>query len=130
MSTQDIVKNSDWVKKYHWDWKVLYASIYHAQETLNNYRILRDGNTLFVYEIVSPGVCKLNVINADPDNVFKKNVINALKALKVAGFHEVIASSKNVMQLNAVRRAGFKIDVSPGPKDDDGNSTFIGVIHV
>jgi len=117
MTPQEIVKNSDWVKKYGWDWKELYATLYMAQENSNEFRILRENNTIFFIQIVTPGVANVDVFNADPDNTFKKNIVVAINALKTAGYKQLTFTSQNVMDLNAVRRAGIQIDVSSNGKD-------------
>lgn len=130
MTPQEIVKNSDWVKKYGWDWKELYATLYMAQENSNEFRILRENNTIFFIQIVTPGVANVDVFNADPDNTFKKNIVVAINALKTAGYKQLTFTSQNVMDLNAVRRAGIQIDVSSNGKDAKGHSTFVGVVHV
>jgi len=130
MTPQEIVKNSDWVKKYGWDWKRLYATLYKAQENSNEFRLLRENNTIFFIQIISPGVANVDVFNADPDKIFKNNIIVGINALKNAGYKQLTFTSQNVMDLNAVRRSGIPIDVSSNGKDIKGHSTFVGVVHV
>jgi len=60
-----------------------------------NVRIMRANNTLFIYDIVQPGVAEFDVASADPDNIFSKSVQEFMQAMKVAGFKRISTSTNN-----------------------------------
>jgi hypothetical protein len=56
---------------------------------------MRANNTLFIYDIVQPGVADFDVASADPDNIFSKSVQEFMQAMKVAGFKRISTSTNN-----------------------------------
>jgi hypothetical protein len=129
LTVQEIIQRSDWVKKGGMDWKTIYAGLHIGIEK-NMVRVFRHGNTLAIYPIGKPGETRVDVCSADPDEKAIKSFVECLKAFKASGFHKITFVTKKIMKLNSLRRSGFKVDVSAGPKDQNGNPTWIGVIHV
>jgi hypothetical protein len=116
MTTQDIVKNSDEVKRYKMDWKEMYILLSKAVNT-NQYRILRSGNTLFVIKIIDPEFAELATFNAE--NSFKnyvRNIKDFLKAVEAAGYKKIKAKNVNIQMINLMKKAGYNIESAPMDK--------------
>jgi len=115
MTTQDIVKNSDEVKRIKHDWKKVYVGLAKAVQT-DKYRILRAGNTLFVIKILEPHVAGLVTFNAEKSfKNYVRNIKEFLKAMDVAGYQQLKAAGVNIQMINLMRKTGYDIEVEPLP---------------
>ena len=119
MSVQDIVKNSDEMKRYKKDWKRVYISLSYAVQT-NKYRIIRAGDTLFVIKILEPHVAELATLNAEKSfKQYVRNIKEFLKAMDIAGYKEVHAKDVNIQMINLMKHAGANVEATP-----TGNGTY------
>ena len=129
MTTQEIVKNSNEVKKSKQDWKKVYAVVYQSLET-NEYRVLRKGNTLFWIHIDEPNVAQMYVFNADSYKNLFRNMKDFADAMHVAGYKRVYGDTSDMNILNLIKRIGYSVDVQPIGKDDDGKQIYRGTVNV
>jgi hypothetical protein len=113
MTTQDIVKNSDEVKRNKLDWEKVYVGLAKAIET-DTYRIIRSGNTLFVIKILEPHVASLSTFNAEKSfKDYVRNIKDFLKAMEIAGYKELKAVGVNIQMINIMKNAGYNIEAEP-----------------
>ena len=113
MTTQDIVKNSDEVKRGKLDWKKIYAGLAKVIET-NEYRIIRSGNTLFLIKILEPHVAAIATFNAEKSfKNYVRNIKDFLKSMELAGYKEVKAVGVNIQMINLMKKAGYSVEAKP-----------------
>ena len=128
MTTQDIVKNSDEVRDQNLDWKQVYTRLHNASAS-NKYRIFRTNNTLFLVKIMENNVGQVFTFNADAKNKLISNVLEFLKALKVAKYKIAILSTKDEQLFNSLKQNKFRVDIRE-QKDENNEVVFQGAIHV
>ena len=106
MEMHDIVKNSDEVKQSGGDWTKFYAYI-HSAIQLPKYRLMRNRNTLFLYEIIKPHEANLiSTFNAEKSyKTFARNIIEFGGAMEKAGFYRLTAEGANIQTVHPTRRA-------------------------
>jgi len=129
MTTQEIVKNSNEVKESGIDWKKAYLVLHQSIES-NQYRVVRNGNTLFWFRIDSPSVAQMYVFNADSYKNLFRNFKEFAKAMHVAGFKTVYGDTSDVNILNLIKRIGFPVDVQLIGTDDKGKKLYRGTVNV
>ena len=128
MTTQDIVKNSDEVRDQNLDWKQVYTRLHNASAS-NKYRIFRTNNTLFLVKIMENNVGQVFTFNADAKNKLISNVLEFLKALKVAKYKIAILSTKDEQLFNSLKQNKFRVDIRE-QQDENNEVVFQGAIHV
>ena len=129
MTTQEIIKKSPHLEDYGMDWKSVYYNIHQSIQS-NKYRVVRNGNTLFWIEIVSPGVAKLAIFNADPYKTFLRNGAAFSQAMKTAGYHTIFGDSSDLNIFNFAKRQGWQVDIKPIGKDLKGSTMYRGIANV
>ena len=100
MPTEEILQKE--AERSGLDFDALYEALSTGIEA-GNIRIMRANNTLFIYEIVQPGVANFDVASADPDKVFSQSVQEFMKAMKVAGFKRISTSTTNAALSKALQ---------------------------
>jgi hypothetical protein len=128
MTTQDLIKNCNELEGSDEDWKRVYANLQLSVKT-PEYRIFRAGNTLFWVRIISSGVGQVFVFNADPKDKLFSNVLEFLRAMKIAEYtqlHTVLPSEDAFIR---IREAGYVVDVKPF-RTAQGPIKFKGTVHV
>lgn len=128
MTTQDIVKNCDELKGSGQDWQHVYANLQLSVKT-PEYRIFRTGNTLFWVHIQSPGVGQVFAFNADPKDKLFQNVLEFLKAMKVAKYTQLQTVMPTTVLFKQLQQAGYSVEVEP-LRNQTGPLSFKGVINV
>ena len=105
MSVEDIFKKA--CEKYKIDFEKSYDYVRLAVEQ-GLIRVLRSGNTLLIYKIISPGHIEAHIFTADGMN----GVANALRdfdgALRKAGFKSAETTINDHSLLKLFDRAGIK----------------------
>jgi len=129
MTTQEIVKNSNEVKKSKQDWKKVYAVLYQSLEA-KEYRMLRKGDTLFWIHIDEPHVAQMYVFNADSYKNLFRNMKDFANAMHAAGYKRVYGDTSDMNILNLIKRIGYPVDVKPMGKDEDGKQIYRGTVNV
>ena len=110
MTTQDIIKNCDELKGSGQDWQRVYANLQLSVKK-PEYRIFRTGNTLFWVHIQSPGVGQVFVFNADPKEKLFDNVLEFLKAMKVAKYNTLSTVVPTAAMAIRLQQAGYDATV-------------------
>jgi len=128
MTTQEIVKNSSETKKLGEDWKKVYLFLHKCVES-NKYRIMRSGNTLFLYRIDQPKVAQMFVINADSYKNLCRNMQKFITAMKTANFKNVYGITEDINMLNVIKKVGFSVDIEPAGKDKNGKQLYFGSVN-
>jgi hypothetical protein len=86
-------------------------------------RIMRSGNSLLIYNILSPGMAEVHISTIDKP----KELINAVKefyqAMTKAGFKSMVSTTNNSEISRVLSAAGIPIRVSQKP-DASGQMTF------
>jgi hypothetical protein len=129
MTPQDIVKNSREVKESGADWKQLYAGIAQGIEE-NKYRVMRSGNTLFMYKLVADGEAQMFIISAEPYKELLRNTKNFAKAMDKAGFKKVYGETHDINIIRLIERMGYPMTVERLGKDDKGRQIYRGTVNV
>jgi hypothetical protein len=129
MTEQEIIKKSPHFEDYDADWKDLYYTVYQSIQS-NKYRVIRSNNTLFWIEIVSPGVAKLAIFNADSYKNFLRNIREFSRVMKVSGYKTVFGDSSDINIFNQFRKTGWQLDIKVIGKDKKGSVMYQGVGNV
>jgi len=128
MTTQEIVKNSDEVKKSGKDWKEVYAIVYQSLST-NKYRMMRNGNTLFWFRIDEPGVAQMYVFNADSYKHLFRNLKDFVKAMEISKYKKLYGETADINLINLIKRVGYPVDVEKVGKDSKGQTIYRGTLN-
>lgn len=107
MSAQEIFRNSKEISKHSHDWKEVYAEVQELLQT-DKVRCIRSGNSLYIYEIQSPGVANVFFVNADPVRTFIRNTEEALKGIKAAGFKKITGVTDDMPTIRALQTVAEK----------------------
>ena len=128
MTPQDIVKNCDELKGSNLKWQEVYVKLL-ASTKANTHRIFRTGNTLFWVHIQNPGVGQVFTFNADPKAKMLQNVLEFLKAMKVAKYTTLTAVMPTAGLFKRLQAAGYTVEIQL-LQTSAGPISFKGTIHV
>jgi hypothetical protein len=128
MQPYEIIQHSDEVKDSGLDWKKVYALLYSSVES-NQYRIMRAGNTLFLYKILGDHKAQMYVFNADSAKNYIENLKEFFKAMKVAGFTQIVAEVDDEKNIHLLKKATQHIQVTPVGTNEEGKTIYRGVIN-
>lgn len=110
------------VEKTGGDFNQVYAKLL-ASAQAGKTRIMRSGNTLLIYNILSPGVAEVHISTLDKP----KNLINAVKefyqAMLKAGFKSAVTTTTSPEISRVLSAAEIPVRVSQKP-DASGQMTF------
>jgi hypothetical protein len=129
MSTQDIIKNCNELKDSEHGWEQVYAMIHKSIES-NQYRVLRNGNTLFWIKIIEPKVAQMFVFNADTNKNFFRNMKEFAHAMDKAGYKKVFGITHNMQIINLIKRLNYPVTVEDAGVDDKGRQLYKGTVNV
>jgi methionine salvage enolase-phosphatase E1 len=115
-SVQEIVREQLAANGQEQHFKKVYETI-HKLIASNKFRILRKGDSLFLYGIRSKEECHFNLINADTPKNLIRNFQDAYNAIKAAGFKKITFESDNPKIVEAAKNTG--INIQPGEKPGD-----------
>ena len=117
---RDIIKAD--VEKSGGDFNQIYSKLV-ASAQAGKARIMRSGNSLLIYNILSPGVAEVHISTMDKP----KDLINAVKefyqAMTKAGFKSAVTTTNNSEISRVLSAAGVPVRVSQKP-DATGQMTF------
>lgn len=108
MSTQNIVLHFLRKQGKEKHFKNTYAKL-HQMLAGNDYRLLREGNTLFLIHILEKSVCEIAILNADTTRNLVINFYGFLKALEKAAYKKVYMDSKSDKIMHELHSRGFDI---------------------
>lgn len=129
MTPQEIFQKCDELKDSGMDWKEAYAHVFESIQS-NKSRVMRSGNTLFWYHLLSPQEAQMFVFNADSQKNFLRNMKDFAKAMDKAGFKKVFGITHSKQLLNMISRLGYPMTVEDAGTDADGNQLYKGTVNV
>jgi hypothetical protein len=104
LTTQDIVKKAVGNSKF----KQTYAGLHKLLST-NTYRLMREGNTLFLVHIIEKATCEIAVLNGDTKDNMMQNFYGFLKALKKCNYEKVYMESNSITVMHHLQDKGYNI---------------------
>jgi hypothetical protein len=108
MSVQNIVLESlrrhGKEKSFH----KTYAALHHLLDK-PEYRIMRQGNTLFFIHIIGKGECNFALIDADSPKNMLRNAQGFFEAMKKAGYKKGHGETKNPRLISAIQNMGIPV---------------------
>jgi hypothetical protein len=129
MQPYEIIEKSDEVKDSDMDWKKIYAIVL-ASVQANQYRVMRNGNTLFWYKIVQPKEAQVFIFNADTHKNLIRNFKEFARAMDIAGFRKVYGDTENEQMLEVIKRLGYPVEVEPTGEVRNGKPVYRGTVNV
>jgi predicted metalloprotease len=129
MSTQDIVRNSDEVRKSGLDWKKVYVILHQSIES-GQYRIMRCNNTLFWYRIDKKGEAQIFLLNADSPRKLIRNFQEFGKAMVASGFKKIYGITADPKIIQALRSFGYSTEVEHMGEDQNGQEQYKVTVNV
>ena len=129
MSTQDIVRNADEVRKSGLDWKKVYVLLRHSLES-GQYRMMRCNNTLFWYRIDKKGEAQIFLLNADSARKLIRNFQEFGKAMVNSGFKKIYGITTDQKIIQALRSFGYSTDVEHIGEDENGQEQYKVTVNV
>jgi hypothetical protein len=129
MSTQNIFKNSEQIKEYGGDWKSLYELVYKLSK-VGKVRVVRHGNTIFCLMLKESNVAEMVIINADPVKQFIRNIREFAQFMEMAGYQKVTGVTDNVQTLNAIKNAGYPMEIEQVGTNEKGKPVYRGTVSV
>jgi len=78
-------------------------------------RIMRSGNTLFIYTILQPGIAEVHLSTMDEPNKLVKSVKDFYQAMKVANFKTLVSTTDNSQIARVLNAAGLPLRVQQIP---------------
>jgi hypothetical protein len=103
------------------DWKAAYASVAKAIQD-GSARVMRYGNTLFVYELLGQGQAEVHMATADDAKGILKAIIEFVKAMKIAGFQKLITEIENPQMFRLFDLAKVNYEVFQAPEQSDAQN--------
>jgi hypothetical protein len=130
MSTQEIFRNSKELNRSGEDWRIAYAKAFQVLQT-PKFRMMRSGNTLFIYEITKPSVAKMFIVNADSPKKFLRNLKEFAKAMHHCGFKTVFGYTDDMPTVTAIQHLGHdKVKVEKSGLTSSKNQTYRVEVNV
>lgn len=128
LTTQEVFQKSDMPKRMNMTWQEAYTVVAKSLET-NEYRMMRDGNSLLWFQIVKPGAANTWLFNADGDDTVEDHYKNYVNAFKKAGYKVIASVTDKRNELFALRKAGSpnEMQIVAMPNDP---GLFLGVMKL
>lgn len=112
MSVQDIIKAD--VERAGGDFPRAYIALSQKMRQEKT-RILREGNSLLIYNILSPGVAEVHLASTDGPKELMKAVKSFYESMKKLGFKQAKTSSNNPQIPKLLSSAGVPVRVAQMP---------------
>jgi len=123
-TTQDIVRNAPMTKQMGKSWQEVYYSLQKLMKDTTHNRIFRKGNSLLFYQITEPKIASGVVFSIDPPRTLGNAYIEFCKALKAAGFKQLITSTDQELVYKMLDKSGFDGDISKPNKNSQGKDEW------
>jgi len=109
MSVEEIFKNSKELNRdaKEGDWKKAYEKAQALSQT-KEFRVMRCGNSLFLYKIMGPSTAHMFIVNADSPKNFFKNLEQFVLAMKQANFKQVSGVTDDLPTVKIIQKLGIK----------------------
>jgi hypothetical protein len=106
-TTQEIIRDAPATKEMGDHWEVVYMSLAKLMENTKDNRIMRTGNSLMFYQILAPKIASGVVFSSEPPRVLGEAFIEFCKAMKAAGFEQLITSTDQSMVFKMLAEDGW-----------------------
>ena len=117
---RDIIKAD--VEKSGGDFNQVYSKLV-ASTQAGKTRLMRSGNTLLIYNILSPGVAEVHISTMDKPKDLIKAVKEFYEAMTKVGFKSAVTTTNSSEISRVLSAAGVPVSVSQKP-DATGQMTF------
>ena len=104
MTTQEIIKHEVGEKNF----EKVYRGLHHLLET-NEYRMIRENNTLFLVQIVGKGSGHVQMISADSPKITMRSMLGGLEAMKKANYQRLYFDSVHDKLLPFLQGNGYVV---------------------
>ena len=125
MSTQDIIRAH--VGEYHGEkgnWQEVYAQLHKLVEN-PKYRIMRSGNTLFLYCNNGNKTATVRIFNAEKTKAIVENIKEFFNAIKKSGFNQVYVESQSPATVKLLEKTGFSsVTIMVDQTDQGGGKKY------
>lgn len=129
LTTQGIIEQSSETKHWGKDWKEVYAKL-HAALATPKWRMLRNGDTLFLIHILSKGIAQLHVFNADTQEKYLENFVQFAKAMEKAGYKKVFGIAEDMAAVNAIKQLGYEVKLDDAGHNKEGKKIFRATVDL
>lgn len=129
LTTQAIIERSEETKHWGKNWKEVYANLHKALET-PEWRILRNGDTLFLIHILNKGIAQVHVFNADAPEKYLENFIEFAKAMEKAGYRKVFGIAEDMEAVNALKQIGYPVQIADAGENRDGKKIYRATVEL
>jgi hypothetical protein len=92
-----------------------------SKVAMNKAVLLRDSNTVFVGETITPGTIKLHTFTADEPEMLPEATTKIVDTLKKSGVKEITGDVKDEAVVTALQDAGYNPEITESP---EGGSTY------
>ena len=92
-----------------------------SKVAMNKAVLLRDSDTVFVGEAITPGAVKLHTFTADSPEVLPAATTKIVDTLKQAGVKEITGDVRDEAVIAALKDAGYNPEIMESP---EGGSTY------
>lgn len=103
------------------DWKQAYVQLSQAIQN-GTMRVMRYGNTLFIYEILGQGQAEVHMATADDAKGILKALVDFFKAMKIAGFQKLLTDIENPQMFRLFDLAKVNYEVSQSPEQSNAQN--------
>lgn len=100
------------------DWKPVYLKLLQEIKE-GTTRIMRSGNTLFIYTIPQQGVAEVHMATADNPRGIVNAISEFVQAMKIAGFQKIVTDIDNPQMFRLFDAAGVNYQASEMPSQGD-----------
>ena len=111
MSTQEIIRKSLEAHDREDELDNMYKALTHMLST-PQYRMVREGNTLFLIHIIGKGECNMAIFNGDTPKKLLRNIKGFYDAMLAGGYHTLHTDSNLPHMVEALRNMGMDVEVT------------------
>jgi hypothetical protein len=104
--------------------------VFGLLQDTDEWRALRQNNSIFLYHIEGDGKASVTLINAEKPDVLKKNLQGAAEAFKKAGFNTLTFETEGRQFASEIRKMGFNVKETPLSKTSRGSTYYKAEVHV
>ena len=103
------------------DWKAAYVNVAQAIQD-GSARVMRYGNTLFIYTLLGEGQAEVHMATADDARRILKALVDFFKAMKIAGFQKLLTDIDNPQMFRLFDLAKVNYEVFQAPEQSDAQN--------
>jgi len=123
MSVQEIIRKALEAHGREDQLKDMYRNIMLLLKT-DEFRMVRQGNTMFLIQILSPGECKMAIFNGDSPKNLLRNIKGFYDAMLAGGYHTLHTDSNIPNMVQALRNMGMDVEITGKGRGNMENLTI------